>query len=70
MVLPDRHCHNNGPHVRIILCSQRTCASPKIHARWVQFSIPPEQQQASDFGRVDRFDTAIVRIETACGIVG
>jgi L-alanine-DL-glutamate epimerase-like enolase superfamily enzyme len=42
----------------------------QVHARWVQVPIPPEQQHVSDFGRVDRFDTAIVRIETACGIVG
>jgi L-alanine-DL-glutamate epimerase-like enolase superfamily enzyme len=40
------------------------------HASWVQFPISPEQQHTSDFGRISRFDAAIVRIETECGIVG
>jgi L-alanine-DL-glutamate epimerase-like enolase superfamily enzyme len=42
----------------------------RVHARWVRFPIAPDQQHRSDFGQVDRIDTAIVRIETACGIVG
>ena len=42
----------------------------RIQASWVQFPIAPDQQHCSDFGQIDRFDTAILRIETAGGIVG
>jgi L-alanine-DL-glutamate epimerase-like enolase superfamily enzyme len=42
----------------------------QCHASWVQFPISPENQHTSDFGRIARFDAAIVRIETECGIVG
>jgi L-alanine-DL-glutamate epimerase-like enolase superfamily enzyme len=41
-----------------------------VHATWLQVPIPPERQHVSDFGRVDTFDTVLVRIETECGIVG
>jgi len=41
-----------------------------VHATWVRVPIPPEQQHRSDFGLMRSFDTTIVRIETACGLVG
>jgi L-alanine-DL-glutamate epimerase-like enolase superfamily enzyme len=41
-----------------------------VEATWLQVPIPPERQHVSDFGRVDTFDTVLVRIETECGIVG
>jgi L-alanine-DL-glutamate epimerase-like enolase superfamily enzyme len=41
-----------------------------VQATWLQVPIPPERQHVSDFGRVDTFDTVLVRIETECGIVG
>jgi L-alanine-DL-glutamate epimerase-like enolase superfamily enzyme len=41
-----------------------------VHATWLQVPIAPERQHVSDFGRVDTFDTVLVRIETECGIVG
>lgn len=42
----------------------------RVEARWVQFPIAADKQHRSDYGRIDRFDAAILRIETACGIVG
>src|SRR5579871_5873669 len=42
----------------------------RVQARWVQFPIAQERQHRSDFGQIDRFDTAILRIETAGGLVG
>jgi L-alanine-DL-glutamate epimerase-like enolase superfamily enzyme len=41
-----------------------------IAAHWVRVPIPEAQQHVSDFGRVTSFDATIVRIETACGLVG
>lgn len=41
-----------------------------ITAHWVRVPIPEAQQHVSDFGRVSSFDATIVRIETACGLVG
>ena len=41
-----------------------------ISARWVRVPIPEAQQHVSDFGRVSSFDATVVRIETACGLVG
>lgn len=41
-----------------------------IEARWLHVPIPYEQQHVSDFGRIASFDTVLVRIETACGLVG
>lgn len=41
-----------------------------VLARWVHVPIPYEQQHVSDFGRVASFDCVLVRIETACGLVG
>jgi L-alanine-DL-glutamate epimerase-like enolase superfamily enzyme len=41
-----------------------------VEATWLQVPIPPERQHVSDFGRVDTFDTVLVRIKTECGIVG
>jgi L-alanine-DL-glutamate epimerase-like enolase superfamily enzyme len=50
----------NAPAMRIA-CAQ---------ASWVRFPIPKDLQHHSDFGQIDRFETTILRIETACGIVG
>jgi L-alanine-DL-glutamate epimerase-like enolase superfamily enzyme len=36
----------------------------------VHVPIPEAQQHLSDFGRISSFDATIVRIETACGLVG
>jgi L-alanine-DL-glutamate epimerase-like enolase superfamily enzyme len=41
-----------------------------VKASWVSFPIAIDQQHRSDFGQVDRFDTAILRIQTECGRVG
>ena len=41
-----------------------------VDATWVHVPIPPAQQHLSDFGRISSFDSTIVRIETACGLVG
>ena len=41
-----------------------------ITARWVHAPIPEAQQHRSDLGVADFFDATIVRIETACGLVG
>lgn len=41
-----------------------------VHATWVRVPIPEAQQHVSDFGRISSFDSTIVRIETACGLVG
>ena len=42
----------------------------KILATWLHVPIPESQQHVSDFGRMASFDSVLVRIETACGIVG
>ena len=41
-----------------------------VRATWVHVPIPEAQQHLSDFGRISSFDATIVRIETACGLVG
>jgi L-alanine-DL-glutamate epimerase-like enolase superfamily enzyme len=41
-----------------------------VTAQWLHVPIPESQQHVSDFGRVDAFDSVLVRIETECGIVG
>ena len=41
-----------------------------VQATWLHCPIPAAQQHVSDFGRVASFDSTLVRIETACGIVG
>ncbi len=41
-----------------------------IKAHWVHAPIPKAQQHRSDLGVADFFDATIVRIETACGLVG
>lgn len=41
-----------------------------VQATWVRVPIPSEQQHRSDFGLMRSFDTTVVRIETACGLVG
>jgi len=41
-----------------------------VDASWVHVPIPLAQQHLSDFGRISAFDSTVVRIETACGLVG
>ena len=41
-----------------------------ITARWAHVPIPKAQQHKSDLGVADYFDATIVRVETACGLVG
>ena len=41
-----------------------------VRATWLRCPIPVEQQHVSDFGRITSFDTTIVRIEVAGGLVG
>ena len=41
-----------------------------ITARWAHVPIPKAQQHKSDLGVADHFDATIVRVETACGLVG
>ena len=41
-----------------------------VQARWLHVPIPYEQQHVSDFGRIDSFDSVLVRIDTECGLVG
>lgn len=42
----------------------------KVAATWLHVPIPESAQHVSDFGRIASFDSVLVRIETACGIVG
>ena len=41
-----------------------------IRADWLHVPIPPDRQHTTDFGRIDSFDSTLVRIETADGAVG
>lgn len=41
-----------------------------VEARWLHCPIPAERQHVSDFGRIDSFDMALVRLETDDGTVG
>lgn len=41
-----------------------------VRARWLRVPITPAEQHRSDFGVATWFDSTLVRIETACGIVG
>jgi L-alanine-DL-glutamate epimerase-like enolase superfamily enzyme len=41
-----------------------------VEAVWLRVPIPEAQQHVSDLGRTTSFDTALVRVETECGIVG
>ena len=41
-----------------------------VQAIWLRVPIPEHQQHVSDLGRTTSFDTALVRVETECGIVG
>ena len=41
-----------------------------VQATWLHVPIPEAQVQVSDFGRIDSFDTTLVRIETDTGLVG
>ncbi|WP_202314939.1 MULTISPECIES: mandelate racemase/muconate lactonizing enzyme family protein [unclassified Mesorhizobium] len=42
----------------------------RVEAWWVRIPIEKSRQHRSDFGRIATFDAAILRIETADGIVG
>jgi L-alanine-DL-glutamate epimerase-like enolase superfamily enzyme len=42
----------------------------KVQAWWVKIPIETQRQHRSDFGRLQTFDSAILRIETDDGIVG
>ena len=42
----------------------------RVQAWWVRIPIESSRQHRSDFGQIATFDSAIVRIETADGIVG
>ena len=42
----------------------------KVTATWLRCPIPAERQHVSDFGRLQTFDTTIVRIDTDLGISG
>jgi L-alanine-DL-glutamate epimerase-like enolase superfamily enzyme len=41
-----------------------------VLARWIQIPIEQARQHTSDFGTLQTFDAAIVRVETSDGIVG
>ncbi|MGH6899253.1 MAG: mandelate racemase/muconate lactonizing enzyme family protein [Geminicoccaceae bacterium] len=41
-----------------------------ITADWLHVPIPEDQQHTTDFGRIAAFDSTLVRIETAGGLVG
>ncbi|HEX7927576.1 MAG TPA: mandelate racemase/muconate lactonizing enzyme family protein [bacterium] len=41
-----------------------------VKAWWLRVPIPEAQVQVSDFGRIESFDTCLVRVETDEGIVG
>ena len=41
-----------------------------VTATWLHVPIPAARQHRSDFGRVDAFDSTLVRIETRGGLVG
>lgn len=41
-----------------------------VEATWLRVPIPEAQVNVSDFGRIDSFDTTLVRIETDTGLVG
>jgi L-alanine-DL-glutamate epimerase-like enolase superfamily enzyme len=42
----------------------------KVQAWWVRIPIEAKRQHRSDFGRLQTFDSAIVRIETDDGLIG
>ncbi|HEX2478873.1 MAG TPA: hypothetical protein VHK45_06300, partial [Geminicoccaceae bacterium] len=41
-----------------------------VRAVWLHVPIPPDRQHTTDFGRIDAFDSTLVRIETEDGPVG
>lgn len=42
----------------------------RVEAIWLRYPIPEAKQHTSDFGRLRTFDSTLVRIETASGLVG
>jgi L-alanine-DL-glutamate epimerase-like enolase superfamily enzyme len=42
----------------------------EIEARWIRCPIPKERQHVSDFGRLETFDMALVRVRTDDGLEG
>jgi L-alanine-DL-glutamate epimerase-like enolase superfamily enzyme len=41
-----------------------------VRASWLHVPIPPDRQHTTDFGRIDAFDSTLVRIDTEDGPVG
>ena len=41
-----------------------------VRAAWLHVPIPPDKQHTTDFGRIDSFDSTLVRVETEGGPVG
>jgi L-alanine-DL-glutamate epimerase-like enolase superfamily enzyme len=41
-----------------------------VRASWLHVPIPPDRQHTTDFGRIESFDSTLVRIETESGPVG
>ena len=41
-----------------------------VKATWLHVPIPETRQHRSDFGKVDSFDSALIRIETESGVIG
>jgi len=42
----------------------------EVEARWIRCPIPEERQHVSDFGRIETFDMALVRIRSEDGLEG
>ncbi len=47
-----------------------TLTISEVEARWIRCPIPEERQHVSDFGRLETFDMALVRIRTEDGLEG
>jgi L-alanine-DL-glutamate epimerase-like enolase superfamily enzyme len=42
----------------------------RIAADWLHVPIPEERRHTTDFGRIDAFDSTLVRVETEGGLTG
>jgi D-galactarolactone cycloisomerase len=47
-----------------------TLTISEVEARWIRCPIPEERQHVSDFGRIETFDMALVRIRSEDGLEG
>ena len=47
-----------------------TLTISQVEARWIRCPIPEERQHVSDFGRIETFDMALVRIRSEDGLEG